>query len=165
MTPPPAAAKGPGPGSGFDPDELVSSATEQLATITTLAALEDLHTDLLGKRSALARAHQGLVALEPGDSVKHGEVVAVEEVSHREQHLGARGTQHVAGFLAETILQDANPSLVLVELPQAATSTARGANRAIRATTSRADGHAWAALSMRIRCCAPLPARAQRNRS
>ncbi|HVA03343.1 MAG TPA: phenylalanine--tRNA ligase subunit alpha [Acidimicrobiales bacterium] len=39
---------------------------DRLTTISTLAALDDLQTDLLGKRSALARAHQGLVALDPG---------------------------------------------------------------------------------------------------
>jgi len=44
----------------------VSSAVDRLTTISTLAALDDLQTDLLGKRSALARAHQGLVALDPG---------------------------------------------------------------------------------------------------
>ena len=44
----------------------MSSAVDRLTTISTLAALDDLQTDLLGKRSALARAHQGLVALDPG---------------------------------------------------------------------------------------------------
>jgi phenylalanyl-tRNA synthetase alpha chain len=70
MTPPPAA--GEGPGSGVGPDELVASATAQLATITTVAALEELQTKLLGKRSALARAHQGLVGLEPGERPEAG---------------------------------------------------------------------------------------------
>lgn len=70
MTPP---AGGAGPSSqGVDPDVLVSSALGQLATITTLAALDELQTELLGKRSALARAHQGLVALDPGQRPEAG---------------------------------------------------------------------------------------------
>src|SRR5580704_2962147 len=70
MTPPPAA--GEGPPSGVDPDELVASAAALLAQVGTLAALDELHTELLGKRSALARAHQGLVALDPGERPEAG---------------------------------------------------------------------------------------------
>jgi phenylalanyl-tRNA synthetase alpha chain len=51
---------------------LVSAAVERLAPVTTLSALDELQSDLLGKRSALARAHQGLVRLEPGDRPEAG---------------------------------------------------------------------------------------------
>ncbi len=37
-----------------------------------MAALDELQTELLGKRSALARAHQGLVRLEPGERPEAG---------------------------------------------------------------------------------------------
>ncbi|HXQ90174.1 MAG TPA: phenylalanine--tRNA ligase subunit alpha [Acidimicrobiales bacterium] len=48
-----------------DPGALLSEAGARIATVTTLAALDEARTDLLGKRSALARAHQGLVSLAP----------------------------------------------------------------------------------------------------
>jgi phenylalanyl-tRNA synthetase alpha chain len=48
-----------------DPEALVSAAVARLATITTSTQLDELHTDLLGKKSELARAHQGLVSLDP----------------------------------------------------------------------------------------------------
>src|ERR1700722_15790941 len=58
-----------------DPAGLVASATAQLATVDTLPALDEVQTDLLGKRSALARAHQGLVALEPADRPEAGRLL------------------------------------------------------------------------------------------
>ena len=67
MTPPPASGEESGSGSpAVDPEALVSDAVARLASVATLSALDELQSDLLGKRSALARAHQGLVALEPG---------------------------------------------------------------------------------------------------
>ncbi len=63
---PSAAGDGGSEASGVDPEGLVSSAVDRLAAISTSAALDELQTDLLGKRSALARAHQSLVALDPG---------------------------------------------------------------------------------------------------
>jgi phenylalanyl-tRNA synthetase alpha chain len=71
MTPSPAG-DGVGARSGDDPEGLVASAVDRLATVTTLAALDELQSDLLGKRSALARAHQGLVALDPGERPEAG---------------------------------------------------------------------------------------------
>jgi phenylalanyl-tRNA synthetase alpha chain len=71
MTPSPAGDDG-SQSRGVDPEGLVSSAVDRLATITTLTALDELQTDLLGKRSALARAHQGLVALDPGERPEAG---------------------------------------------------------------------------------------------
>ncbi len=71
MTPSPAG-DGDDPRPSVDPEELVASAVDRLATITTLTALDELQSDLLGKRSALARAHQGLVALEPGERPEAG---------------------------------------------------------------------------------------------
>src|ERR1700680_4722507 len=70
MTPPDA-----GDVSGsrdVDPEALVSSAIEVLTAATTLAALDEAQTDLLGKRSPLARAHQALVSLEPGERPEAG---------------------------------------------------------------------------------------------
>jgi phenylalanyl-tRNA synthetase alpha chain len=71
MTPPRGAGEGPG-SPPTDPSALVSAALDRLGGITTLTALDELHTDLLGKRSALARAHQGLVVLEPQDRPEAG---------------------------------------------------------------------------------------------
>ncbi len=67
----------PGPGSspasnGGDPEVLVRAALARLETVTTVSALDELQTELLGKRSDLARAHQGLVTLEPGDRPEAG---------------------------------------------------------------------------------------------
>ncbi len=70
MTPPPAA--GGGPPTDVEPQALVASAAAQVSTVTTLAALDELHTELLGKRSALARAHQGLVTLDPDERPEAG---------------------------------------------------------------------------------------------
>ncbi|HEY5024403.1 MAG TPA: phenylalanine--tRNA ligase subunit alpha [Acidimicrobiales bacterium] len=73
MTPPPAAGEGsPTEVPGVDPAALVSAARAQLATASTLGTLDELQTELLGKRSALARAHQGLVGLAPGDRPEAG---------------------------------------------------------------------------------------------
>jgi phenylalanyl-tRNA synthetase alpha chain len=70
------SAPGQGPDApGVDPAVLVASATAQLATVDTLAALDEAQTELLGKRSALARAHQGLVALEPGERPEAGRLL------------------------------------------------------------------------------------------
>ncbi len=71
MTPSPAGDDG-SESPGVDPEGLVASAVDRLAMITTLTALDELQTDLLGKRSALARAHQGLVALDPGERPEAG---------------------------------------------------------------------------------------------
>jgi len=71
MTPPPAAGGEPG-SHPIDPEELVSSAVDRLETITTVAALDEAQTDLVGKRSELARAHQGLVSLEPDERPEVG---------------------------------------------------------------------------------------------
>ena len=70
MTPPPGA--GGGPVAEVDPEELVTAAAAQLAVVTTVTALDELRSDLLGKRSALARAHQGLAALAPEDRPEAG---------------------------------------------------------------------------------------------
>jgi phenylalanyl-tRNA synthetase alpha chain len=71
MTPSPASADGPAP-PGLDPESLVSSALERVTTVTTSTGLDELQTDLLGKRSELARAHQGLVALDPSERPEAG---------------------------------------------------------------------------------------------
>ena len=68
-------APGPGsspPSNGADPETLVGAALSRLEAVTTLSALDELQTELLGKRSDLARAHQGLVTLEPGDRPEAG---------------------------------------------------------------------------------------------
>ena len=71
MTPSPIPGEG-SEAAGVDPETIVAVARDQLGAITSLAALDELQTDLLGKRSALARAHQGLVALEPGERPEAG---------------------------------------------------------------------------------------------
>ncbi len=57
---------------GVDPDALVAEAGTRLETCTTLAALDEAQSDVLGKRSALARAHQALVSLDPGERPEAG---------------------------------------------------------------------------------------------
>ncbi len=64
MTPSPAAGDAPR-STGVDPEALVASAVEVLEATTSLSELDEAHTELLGKRSALARAHQALASLEP----------------------------------------------------------------------------------------------------
>ncbi len=71
MTPPRAAGDGAG-SPAVDPGALVSDAAARLGAVTTLTELDELHSELLGKKSALARAHQGLVRLEPGDRPEAG---------------------------------------------------------------------------------------------
>jgi phenylalanyl-tRNA synthetase alpha chain len=51
---------------GIDLDELVSVARARVASCMTSSALDEVQTDVLGKRSALTRAHQALVTLDPG---------------------------------------------------------------------------------------------------
>ncbi len=88
MTPAPAAGDEPG-SSVVDPEVLVSSALGVLESATTLAALDEAQTDLLGKRSPLARAHQALVALEPGERPEAGR--RLNEARRRiESHLAGR---------------------------------------------------------------------------
>jgi phenylalanyl-tRNA synthetase alpha chain len=65
MTRPPTVGEGAEP-PGLDLQELVSVAGARVASCTTLSALDEVQTDLLGKRSALTRAHQALVNLDPG---------------------------------------------------------------------------------------------------
>jgi phenylalanyl-tRNA synthetase alpha chain len=81
-----------GEGSGspdVDPDALVAAAAELLTRIDTLAALDEVQTELLGKRSALARAHQGLVRLEPGERPEAGRRLN-EARTRIEAHLARR---------------------------------------------------------------------------
>ena len=71
MTPAPAAGDEPRP-SVVDPEALVASALGVLEAATTMAALEEAQTDLLGKRSPLSRADQALAALDPGERPEAG---------------------------------------------------------------------------------------------
>jgi phenylalanyl-tRNA synthetase alpha chain len=71
MTRPPDAGVGAGSSDG-DPEALVSEAGARVASSTTLAELDEAQAELLGKRSALARAHQGLVSLDPGERPEAG---------------------------------------------------------------------------------------------
>ena len=61
------------PGGPVDPEALVASAEERVARADTLAGLEKIEAELLGKRSELTRAHRTLGALEPGERPRAGE--------------------------------------------------------------------------------------------
>src|ERR1700686_3902587 len=74
MTPAPAAGEG-DESSAVDPEVLVSEAVARLEAITSLGARDEAQTDLLGKRSRLARAHQGLVTLEPDRRPEAGKLL------------------------------------------------------------------------------------------
>jgi len=56
----------------LDPEALVSEAGALVETVTTVGALDEVRTHLLGKRSGLARAHQGLVTLAPEERPEAG---------------------------------------------------------------------------------------------
>ena len=71
MTRPPVAGVGAG-SPGSDSEALVSEAGARVAASTSLAELDEAQAELLGKRSALARAHQALVSLEPGERPEAG---------------------------------------------------------------------------------------------
>jgi phenylalanyl-tRNA synthetase alpha chain len=95
MTPPPASSGGSGSESGtpaVDPEALVSAAVELLGAVTTLATLDELQSELLGKRSALAQAHQGLVRLEPGDRPEAGRRLN-QARTQIEAHLGEKRSE------------------------------------------------------------------------
>jgi len=90
-----------------DTEALVSSAIEVLGAATTLAALDEAQTDLLGKRSPLARAHQALVSLEPGERPEAGR--RLNEARRRiESHLAdrrreLRGSERAARLHADRL--------------------------------------------------------------
>jgi len=50
----------------LDPEAVVASAERRVATVDTVADLDDVRAELLGKRSALAGARQALATLDPG---------------------------------------------------------------------------------------------------
>jgi phenylalanyl-tRNA synthetase alpha chain len=66
MTRPPVAGVEAG-SPGSDPEALVSEASARVVASMSLAELDEAQAELLGKRSGLARAHQGLVSLDPGE--------------------------------------------------------------------------------------------------
>jgi phenylalanyl-tRNA synthetase alpha chain len=51
---------------GVDPEAVVASAERRVAAVVTVADLDDVRADLLGKRSVLATARQALADLDPG---------------------------------------------------------------------------------------------------
>jgi phenylalanyl-tRNA synthetase alpha chain len=59
-----------------DPDALVAEAGARVADAPTSAVLDDVESDLLGKRSALARAHRALGSLDPEDRPRVGQLLA-----------------------------------------------------------------------------------------
>ncbi len=73
MTPAPAAGDEPRP-SVVDPEALVASALGVLEAATTMAALEEAQTDLLGKRSPLRARTRRWPPSIPGNAPKPGGV-------------------------------------------------------------------------------------------
>jgi phenylalanyl-tRNA synthetase alpha chain len=73
------------PSGGVDPEAIVSDAADRLTTVDSRAAVDEAQTELLGKRSALARARQSLVTLEPGDRPEAGR--RLNEARHRIESL------------------------------------------------------------------------------
>jgi phenylalanyl-tRNA synthetase alpha chain len=62
--------------SDVDPDALVTEASGAVAAAPTLAALAEVESDLLGKRSKIVRAHRSLGALEAGERPRAGQRLA-----------------------------------------------------------------------------------------
>src|ERR1700681_3251577 len=72
---------------GVDPEALLTEAEARLASSTTVAGLDEVHSDLLGKRSALGQAHQNLATLDPRDRPEAGR--RLNEVRRRIEDLVA----------------------------------------------------------------------------
>jgi len=104
VTPSPAAGDAPR-SPGVDTEALVASAVEVLEATTTLTELEEAHTELLGKRSALARAHQSLASLEPAQRPEAGR--RLNEARRRiESHLSHRREEFERGERAARLQAD-----------------------------------------------------------
>ena len=73
-----SAARGGEPSGGgpVDPVELVSEAEARVAAAVTSSELDDVETELLGKRSVLGRAHRALGSLERDDRPAAGQRLA-----------------------------------------------------------------------------------------
>lgn len=104
MTGPPTVGEGAEP-QGLDLRELVTVAGARVASCMTLSALDEVQTDLLGKRSALARAHQTLVHLDPGARPEAGR--RLNEVRRQiESSLAERRRELEHGERASRLLGD-----------------------------------------------------------
>ena len=104
MTPSPAAGDAPR-STGVDPEALVASAVEVLEATTSLSELDEAHTELLGKRSALARAHQALASLEPAERPEAGRRLN-EARREIESHLSDRRDEFERGERAARLQSD-----------------------------------------------------------
>ena len=106
MTPSPATGEGP-ESPDLDPEALIAAAIGRLEAVSTSAALDELQSELLGKRSALARAHQGLVGLEPDRRPAAGrrlnEVRARIESLVAEKRAGLEHTERAARLDADRL--------------------------------------------------------------
>jgi phenylalanyl-tRNA synthetase alpha chain len=70
------AAGAPASGDPDDPDALVASAEARVSEAESLATLDELESELLGRRSEFARAHRALGALDAEERPRAGERLA-----------------------------------------------------------------------------------------
>jgi phenylalanyl-tRNA synthetase alpha chain len=102
-----AGDAGGAPGAVADPDQLVAAAEARVGASVTVADLDEARTDLLGKRSALATARQGIVALAPEDRPAAGQRLndarrRIEELLDG-RHDALRATERAARLRAERL--------------------------------------------------------------